>query len=69
MSPKTPLSIIAILLIFGGAVFGLLGSLHAIYELLAALYADYAGWPRLFPATIRGARLLADDGQRRLRIG
>ena len=34
-------------------------------ELLAALYADYAGWPRLFPATIRGVRLLADDGQRK----
>jgi len=34
-------------------------------ELVAALYADYEGWPRLFPATIRGVRLLADDGQRK----
>lgn len=34
-------------------------------ELVAALYADWAGWPRLFPATIRGVRLLADDGQRK----
>ena len=32
-------------------------------ELVATLYADYHGWPRLFPATIRGVRLLADDGQ------
>jgi hypothetical protein len=34
-------------------------------ELLSELYADYAGWPRLFPATIRGVQLLADDGQRK----
>jgi 2-polyprenyl-3-methyl-5-hydroxy-6-metoxy-1,4-benzoquinol methylase len=34
-------------------------------ELVAARYADWAGWPRLFPATIRGVRLLADDGQRK----
>jgi hypothetical protein len=34
-------------------------------ELVAALYADYEGWPRLFSATIRGVRLLADDGQRK----
>jgi len=34
-------------------------------ELVAALYADYEGWPRLFPATICGVRLLADDGQRK----
>jgi SAM-dependent methyltransferase len=32
---------------------------------VAALYADWVGWPRLFPATIRGVRLLADDGQRK----
>jgi hypothetical protein len=29
-------------------------------DLVAALYADYGGWPRLFPATIRGVRPLAD---------
>ena len=34
-------------------------------DVVAALYADYEGWPRLFPATIRGVRLLADDGQRK----
>jgi hypothetical protein len=34
-------------------------------ELVAALYADYRGWPRLFPATICGVRLLADDSQRK----
>src|SRR5215470_17987363 len=34
-------------------------------EMVAALYADWAGWPRLFPATIRGVRLLAVDGQRK----
>jgi 2-polyprenyl-3-methyl-5-hydroxy-6-metoxy-1,4-benzoquinol methylase len=34
-------------------------------ELVAALYADWAEWPRLFPATIRGVRLLSDDGQRK----
>ena len=32
-------------------------------EQVAALYADYAGWPRLFPDTISGVRLVADDGQ------
>jgi Polyketide cyclase / dehydrase and lipid transport len=39
--------------------------INAPPERLAALYADYEGWPRLFPATIRGVRLLADDGQRK----
>src|SRR5262249_33653679 len=34
-------------------------------ELGAGLYADYEGWPRLFPATIRGVRLVADDGRRK----
>jgi hypothetical protein len=34
-------------------------------DLVAHLYADYAGWPRLFRATIPGVRLLADDGQRK----
>src|SRR5262249_27179416 len=34
-------------------------------ESVAALYADYERWPRLFPATIRGVRLVADDGQRK----
>ena len=39
--------------------------INAKPERLAALYADWADWPRLFPATIRGVRLLANDGQRR----
>lgn len=39
--------------------------INAPPERLAALYADWAGWPRLFPATIRGVRLLADDGPRK----
>ena len=30
-------------------------------ERLVALYLDYAGWPRLFPATIRGVRLVRRD--------
>jgi len=34
MSPKNLCPMIAILLILGGAVFGLLGGLHAIYTLL-----------------------------------
>ena len=29
-------------------------------EKAAALYLDYKGWPRLFPATIRGVRLLRE---------
>ncbi len=33
---------------------------------VAALYADYEGWPRLFPATIHGVRLLADGGERKI---
>lgn len=39
--------------------------INAPPERVAALYANYEGWPRLFPATIRGVRLLADDGQRK----
>ena len=35
-------------------------------ELVATLYADYDGWSRLFPATIRRVRLLAYDGQRKI---
>ncbi len=34
MSPKTPPPITAVLLILGGAVFVVLGGLHAIYTLL-----------------------------------
>lgn len=34
MGPKTPSPMVAILLILGGAVFGVLGSLHAVYTML-----------------------------------
>src|SRR6266481_556880 len=34
MNPKSPSPMIAILLILGGAVFGVLGGLHTIYTLL-----------------------------------
>ena len=34
MSPKIPSPMIAILLILGGAVFGVLGGVHAIYTML-----------------------------------
>jgi hypothetical protein len=30
-------------------------------ERLASLYLDYAGWPRLWPDTIRGVRLIRRD--------
>jgi hypothetical protein len=39
--------------------------INAPPERVAALYADYEGWPGLFPDTIRGVRLLSDDGQRK----
>ncbi len=34
MSPKTPSPMIATLLILGGTVFGVLGTLHVVYTLL-----------------------------------
>jgi len=34
MSPKSPSLVVATLLILGGAVFGVLGGLHAVYTLL-----------------------------------
>ena len=34
MSPKSPSPMVATLLILGGAVFGVLGALHAIYTML-----------------------------------
>jgi hypothetical protein len=34
MSPKTPSPMITTLLVLGGAVFGVLGGLHAVYTLL-----------------------------------
>jgi hypothetical protein len=46
MSPKTPYSMIVILLTLDGAVFGVLGALHAIYTLL-----DLRNPRRLAPVT------------------
>jgi hypothetical protein len=37
-------------------------NVHASPDELMALYLDFARWPRLFPATIRGADLVAIDG-------
>jgi hypothetical protein len=36
-------------------------TIHAPQERVAGLYRDYRGWPRLFPATIRGVRLVRDE--------
>lgn len=36
-------------------------TVRATPEKLAALYLDYLGWPRLFPATIRAVRLLREQ--------
>jgi len=33
-------------------------------ERVMQLYRDYTQWPRLFPATIRGVRLIQSDGVR-----
>ncbi len=33
-------------------------------ECVFRLYRDYRNWPRLFPATIRGVRLVREDGAR-----
>lgn len=37
--------------------------IHAPPERVVAVYTDYAGWSRVFPLTIKGARLLRDDGR------
>lgn len=42
---------------------------HAAPSVVAALYRDYAGWPELFPATIRGVRLLRiENGRTHLEV-
>jgi len=38
--------------------------IHAPPARVADLYRDFSGWPRLFPATIRGVRLVRRDQQR-----
>jgi len=59
MSPKTPSPMIAILLILGGAVFGVLGGLHAIYTLL-----DLRNPRRLVPADPSVAHAMANSAVR-----
>jgi hypothetical protein len=38
-------------------------AIRAAPQRLATLYIDYPNWSRLFPATIRGARWIGDDGR------
>jgi hypothetical protein len=59
MSPKSPLPAIAILLILGGAVCGVLGTLHVIYTLL-----DLRKPRRLVPADPAVARAMANTALR-----
>jgi hypothetical protein len=59
MSPKTPYPMIAILLTLGGAVFGVLGALHAIYTLL-----DLRNPRRLAPVDPSVARAMANSAVR-----
>jgi hypothetical protein len=64
MSPKTPSPMIAILLILGGAVFGVLGALHAIYTLL-----DVRNPRRLVPVDLSVAQAMANSAVRVSRGG
>ncbi len=59
MSPKTPSPMIAILLILGGVVFGVLGGLHATYTLL-----DLRNPRRLVPADPAVAHAMANSALR-----
>jgi hypothetical protein len=64
MSPKTPSSMVAILLILGGAVFGVLGGLHAIYTLL-----DLRNPRRLVPVDASVVHAMANSAVRLSRGG
>ena len=59
MTPKTPSPMIAVLLILGGAVFGVLGALHGIYTLL-----DLRNPRRLVPADPSVAQAMANSAVR-----
>ena len=59
MSPKTSSPVISILLILGGAVFGALGGLHAIYTLL-----DLRNPRRLVPVDPSVADAMAKSARR-----
>jgi len=64
MSPNTPSSIIATLLILGGTLFALLGGLHAIYTLL-----DERNPQRLAPVDPSVAQAMANSSVRLSRGG
>src|SRR5262252_10834431 len=64
MSPKTPSSMIAALLILGGTVFGVLGALHAVYTLL-----DLRNPRRLVPVDPSVAHAMANSSVRLSRGG
>jgi len=64
MSLKSPSPVIATLLILGGAVFGVLGGLHAIYTLL-----DLRNPQRLVPADPSVAQAMAQSTLRLSRGG
>jgi len=64
MSPQSLSPTIAILLIFGGAVFGILGAMHAIYTLL-----DLRNPRRLVPVDPSVAQAMANSALRLSRGG
>ena len=64
MIPKTPSPMSGILLILGGAVFGVLGALHAIYTLL-----DLRNPRRLVPVDPSVAQAMANSALRLSRGG
>jgi hypothetical protein len=64
MSPNTPSPTIAILLTLGGAVFGVLGGLHAIYTFL-----DLRNPRRLVPVDPTVAHAMANSALRLSRGG
>jgi hypothetical protein len=64
MIPKTPSPMSSILLILGGALFGVLGALHAIYTLL-----DLRNPRRLVPVDPSVAQAMANSALRLSRGG
>jgi hypothetical protein len=59
MTPRTSSPVVAILLILGGAVFGVLGGLHAVYTLL-----DLRNPRLLVPVDPSVARAMANSALR-----
>ena len=64
MTPRTSSPVVAILLILGGAVFGVLGGLHAVYTLL-----DLRNPRRLVPVDPSVAHAMANSAVRLSRGG